>query len=117
MGGWSFIRGGPRGSSRWLIALAAVIVVAVFFYILTIPPPAPNVSVAINAVPYAEVFIKPPQSDNYIRPERPDARSTPVTLEVPAGTDIILKYKEYEKESPYEEWEEDGEIWYDFLEK
>ena len=117
VGGWSFIRGGPRGSSRWLIALAAVIVVAVFFYILTKPPPAPNVSVAINAVPYAEVFIKPPQSDKYTPPVRPDERYTPVTLEVPVGTDIKMRYKESEKEFRYEDWKKGDPIWHDFLEQ
>ncbi len=118
MGGWSFIWDGRRGFLLRLMAVVAVIAIASAIYILIKPPiPPRTVFVQINATPYAAVFMKPPQSDKYTPPERPDERNTPVTLKVPAATDIMLKYKEYEKEFPYEEWEEDGEIWYDFLEK
>ena len=118
MGDWNFIWDGRRGFLLRLMAVVAVIAIASAIYILIKPPiPPRTVFVQINATPYAAVFIKPPQSDKYTPPERPDERNTPVTLKVPAGIDIMLKYKEYEKEFPYEEWEEDGEIWYDFLEK
>ena len=117
--GWNFIWDGRRGFLLWLMAVVAVIVIAASIYILIREKneSVPNKSVRVQATPYAAVCIKPPQSDNYTPPERPDERYTPVTLKVPAGTDIMLKYKEYKIEFPYEEWKDDREIWYDFLEK
>ena len=113
--GWSIIWNGRRGFILWLMAVAVVIVIASAIYILT--NPKPTVFVQINATPYAAVFIKPPNSDSYTPPERPDERYTPVTLEVPVGTDIKMRYKESEKEFRYEDWKKGDPIWHDFLEK
>ena len=111
--GWNFIWGGRRGSSRWLMAIVAVIVITSIICII-IPW---KVSVKINAEPYAEVLIKLPWSGNYIRPESPDPLYTPVTWKVWRGTDIMLKYEEVKIDFRYEEWKEDREIFHDFLEK
>ena len=113
--GWSIIWDGRRGFILWLMAVVAVIVIATAIYILI--KPKPTVFVQINATPYAAIFIKPPNSESYTPPERPDERYTPVTLEVPVGTDIQLRYKESEKEFRYEDWKKGDPIWYDFLEK
>ena len=113
--GWNFIWDGRRGLLIWLMAAVAVIVIAIAVYILIKPPP--TVLVRINATPYAAIFMKLPQSENYTPPEQPDERYTPVTLQVPAGTDIMLKYEEVKIDFRYEEWKEDREIFHDFLEK
>ena len=118
VGGWSFIWDGRRGFLLRLMAVVAVIAIASAIYILIKPPiPPRTVFVQINATPYAAVFMKPPQSDKYTPPERPDERYTPVTLEVPVGTDIKMRYKESEKEFRYEDWKKGDPIWHDFLEK
>ena len=93
-----------------------------------IPNPPPNVTVAVNAVPWAEVFIKLPQEKNFIRPQRkhftipPDFVSknsnvTPIRggLKVPADTTIRLVYGDKEETFGYEAWKTSKTISHDFL--
>ena len=92
------------------------------------PDPPPIVSVSVNAVPWAEVFIKLPQEKGFIRPQRkhftipPDFISknsnvTPIRggLKVPADTTIKLVYGEKEKTFNYESWNINKSISYNFL--
>ena len=90
------------------------------------PPPPKNIS--INAIPWARVFIKLPQGNNFIAP-RPehftilpesnenDANVTPIRggLKVPVGTTIKLVYQEKEQIFRYEEWKGRRTISHDFL--
>ena len=88
----------------------------------------PFVSVSINAVPWAEVFIKPPGTDRFIKPNsqnfkitpEPNGKNTNVTpirggMKVPTGTAIKLVYNGTEKIFPYEYWNARGSISHDFL--
>ena len=88
------------------------------------------VSVSINAVPWAEVFIKPPGTKRFVKPEtkffkiRPepngtDSNVTPIRgeLRVPADTAIKLIYEGKEKTFPYESWQATKSISHDFLEQ
>ena len=93
------------------------------------PPPRPRVvSVSINAVPWAKVFIKLPQANSYIKPQRihfpipPDSSEgrsnvTPIRggLKVPIGTAIKLVYGDREKIFSYEAWKTSKTISHYFL--
>ena len=95
-----------------------------------VPPATSRVSVSINAVPWAEVLIKPPGTNNFIKPEtkdfkiRPepngkDSNVTPIRgeLRVPAGTEIKLIYDGKEETFLYESWKTNKSISHDFLEQ
>ena len=99
-----------------------------------ITPPTPltqsvtgTVSVSINAIPWAKVFIKLPESDYFMEPRArdfkipPEPNSTnsnvtpiPGDLKIPIGTTIKLMYRGKEETFPYEKWK-DGKISHDFL--
>lgn len=76
------------------------------------------VTVAVNAVPWAEVFIKPPGTDRFTRPPGKESNITPVRggLKLPIGTTIKLVYGDNEKTFGYEEWRTRKNISHDFLE-
>lgn len=86
-----------------------------------------NVSIQINVLPWAYVFIKLPDDDNFIKPRRQDFIITPepneeytnVTpirggLKVPIGTTIKLEYDGREQIFSYETWKNDQRISYNF---
>ena len=86
------------------------------------------VTVSINAIPWARVFIKLPQSDDFIEPRAQDftippepnqekSNVTPIrgSLKVPIGTTIKLVYKEKEKIFSYDAWKNGQSISHDFL--
>ena len=87
-----------------------------------------TVSVSINAIPWARVFIKLPENDYFMEPRprdftippEPNQKESNVTpipgdLKVPSGTAIKLMYRGKEKIFPYEEWKDGKTISYDFL--
>ena len=91
------------------------------------PTPPETVPVSINAIPWARVFIRLPQGNNFIaprlehftiRPEPNDPKSnvTPIrgALVLPEETEIKLVYQEKEKIFPYEEWKGRQTISHDF---
>ena len=86
------------------------------------------VTVSVNAIPWASVFIKLPQGDDFIEPRAQDfaippdpnqktSNITPIRggLKVPIGTTIRLVYEGEEKSFPYEAWKDEKTISYDFL--
>ena len=86
------------------------------------------VTVSVNAIPWARVFIKLSQSDDFIEPRAQDfaippepnqkkSNVTPIRggLKVPIGTTIKLVYKEEEKVFFYEAWKNGKSISHDFL--
>ena len=86
------------------------------------------VTVSINAIPWAKVFIKLPEGDDFIEPRAQDftiqpepnpknSNITPIRggLKVPVGTTIKLVYEAKEKSFPYEAWKDNKTISYDFL--
>lgn len=86
------------------------------------------VTVSINAIPWARVFIKLPEGDDFIEPRVQDftiqpgpnqekSNVTPIRggLKVPIGTTIKLVYESKEKSFPYEAWKDEKTISYDFL--
>ena len=88
----------------------------------------PVVTVSINAVPWAEVFIKLPKEQSFIKPQRehftippdPTAKTPNVTpirggLKVPVGTAIRLVYEDKEKTFEYVTWNTSKTISHDFL--
>ena len=88
----------------------------------------PHASVSINAVPWAEVFIKLPRAYRYIKPQKkhflipPDSSKTnpnvtPIRggLSVPIGTTIKLVYQDTEQVFHYNTWKTDQRISHDFL--
>ena len=82
------------------------------------PEPTPRVvSVSINAVPWAKVFIKLPGTDQFIKPPEKKSNITPIRggLEVPIGTAIKLVYSDKEKTFGYEAWKKSKVISHDFL--
>ena len=92
------------------------------------PPLTPVVSVSVNAVPWAKVFIKLPQDKSFIRPQRkhftipPDFSEkkhniTPIRggLKVPLGTAIKLVYGGGEKTFSYGAWKTSKAISHNFL--
>ena len=89
---------------------------------------AKTVSVSINAIPWARVFIKLPANDDFIAPRVQDftippesnqkeSNVTPIPgdLKVPIGTTIKLMYRGNEKIFPYEAWEDGRTISHDFM--
>ena len=87
-----------------------------------------TVSVSINAIPWARVFIKLPENDHFIEPRardftippEPHKRNSNVTpipgdLKVPIGTSIKLMYRGTEKIFPYEVWRDGRTISHDFM--
>ena len=87
-----------------------------------------TVSVSINAIPWARVFIKLPENDHFMEPRsrdftippEPHGRDSNVTpipgdLKVPIGTTIKLIYRGNEKIFRYEEWKDGGTISHDFM--
>ena len=84
--------------------------------------------VSINAIPWARVFIRLPEADDFIEPRAQDftippepneknSNITPIrgSLKVPIGTTIKLVYKEQEKVFSYEAWKNGQSISHDFL--
>ena len=96
---------------------------------ITQTPPLPTtVSVSINAIPWARVFIKLPENDHFMGPRARDftippesnGRNSNVTpipgdLKVPIGTTIKLLHRGKEKIFPYEAWKDGKTISHDFL--
>ena len=85
------------------------------------------ISVQINAKPWALVYIKLPDSDDFIEPREQDfieppepgetrTNFTPIRggLRVPIGTAIKLVYQEKEKVFPYQVWKTDARITHTF---
>ena len=71
------------------------------------------VSIGIQAVPWAEVFIKSAETN-----EETSYGHTPLTVAVPIDAKVILRFNNQETVFPYEMWKngEDGkEISHDFL--
>ena len=120
-----------------VIIIGVVIVIAGLIIIIEpfncpdsdVTPPLPPRSkrVSINAIPWARVFIRLPQGNNFIaprlehftiRPEPNDPKSnvTPIrgALVLPEETEIKLVYQEKEKIFPYEEWKGRQTISHDF---
>jgi hypothetical protein len=90
--------------------------------------PSLPVTVSVNAIPWARVFIKPPQSDDFIEPRAQDftippdpnqekSNVTPIRggLKISIGTTIKLVYKEKEKVFSYVAWKNGQSISHDFL--
>ena len=115
-----------------VIAVAIVIVIAgsIIFLISwegKLSPIQP-VPVSINAIPWARVFIKLSQGDDFIEPRVQDftvspepnnknANVTPIrgSLKIPIGTTVKLVYQDKEKIFPYEAWKDGQTISHDFL--
>ena len=87
-----------------------------------------TVSVSINAIPWARVFIKLPENDYFMEPRAQDftippepnvtnSNVTPIPgdLKIPIGTTIKLMYRDDEKIFPYEVWRDGKTISHDFL--
>ena len=87
-----------------------------------------RLSIQIGAEPWAYVFIKLPDGDDFIKPRAqdfilppgPDEENTnlipiPSGLKVPSGTAIKLVYEGKEKVFPYEIWKNETEISHNFL--
>lgn len=83
-----------------------------------IPNPPSEVTVSINAVPWAEVFIRLPDTDRFIIPTGKKSNVTPIRggLRVPIGTEVKLVYGDKVKTFPYEAWKTGKTISHDFLE-
>ena len=81
------------------------------------PEPPAVVSVSVNAVPWAEVFIKLPGTYQFVKPPDKKSNVTPIRggLRVPVGTAIRLKYEDQEKTFGYEVWKTSETISHDFL--
>jgi hypothetical protein len=86
------------------------------------------VTVSVNAIPWARVFIKLPQADDFIEPRAQDftippdpnqekSNVTPIRggLKISIGTTIKLVYKEKEKVFSYVAWKNGQSISHDFL--
>ena len=82
------------------------------------------VTVSINAIPWARVFIRLPESNGFIEPRAQDytrppepnrTNVTPMRVRVPVETTIKLVYEEKEKIFPYEVWKDEKTISHDFL--
>ncbi len=85
------------------------------------------VSVQINAIPWAEVFIKlsengdymPPRIQDFIIPPELNEQNTNITpirggLNIPIGTTIKLVHQGKEKVFTYEEWQNESRISHNF---
>lgn len=75
------------------------------------------VTVSINAVPWAEVFIKPPGTDRFVKPSGKKSNITPIRgdLKIPIGTTIKLVHGNNEKTFGYEVWRTSKTISHDFM--
>ena len=115
--------------NRLVIVVATAIVIVVAGSIIALiswrekPPPLP-VTVSINAIPWARVFIELPGRDDFIEPRAQDytkppesnrTNVTPMRLRVPVETTIRLVYEEKETIFPYEAWKDEKTISHDFL--
>ena len=119
---------------KWVIVIAIAIAIVIAGLVILIiswdggPPVTETVSVSINAIPWARVFIKLPQGSDFIEPRvqdftiapEPNVRNANVTpirgsLKVPVRTAIKLVYRGKEKIFPYEVWKDGKTISYDFL--
>ena len=119
---------------KWVIVIAIAIAIVIAGLVILIiswdggPPVTETVSVSINAIPWARVFIKLPQDSGFIEPRvqdftippepnRKNANVTPIrgSLKVPVGTAIKLVCRGKEKIFPYEAWKDGKTISYDFL--
>ena len=116
----------PRYFYLGLISVCAICMVII---LLTRNDPS-SVSVSINAVPWAEVFMKLPRTDKFIKPQKihfniplnsseeiPNVTPIPGGLSVPTGTTIKLSYRGTDKVFPYETWKETKSISHDFLKR
>ena len=87
-----------------------------------------TVLVSINAIPWARVFIKLPENDNFMEPrpqdftippepnqKEPNVTPIPGDLKVPSGTAIKLMYRGNQKVFPYEVWKDGKTISHDFM--
>ncbi len=92
------------------------------------PRPPETVSVSINAIPWARVFIKLPENDYFMKPrtgdftippepneKEPNVTPIPGDLKVPSGTAIKLMYRGKEKIFRYEKWKDAKTISHDFM--
>ena len=68
------------------------------------------VSIGINAVPWAEVFIQSPETN-----EEVSYSYTPITVAVSIGANIILRHNNKERVFPYEVWKNGKPISHNFL--
>ena len=108
-----------------VVATAIVIVIAgLIIFLVSRGGKAEPVTVSVNAIPWARVFIKLPGSDDFIEPRAEDytrtpesnrTNVTPMRLRVPVETTIKLVYEETEKIFPYEVWKDEKTISHDFL--
>lgn len=109
-----------------IITVSVIVIAGLIIYIISWGKD--TVSVSINAIPWARVSIKPPESNFFIEPRpehftippEPNARNANVTpirggLNVPVGTTIKLVYQEKEKIFSYETWKDGATISHDFL--
>ena len=83
-----------------------------------VPPPPPRVvTVSINAVPWAKVYIKLPGTDRFVKPPNKESNITPIRggLKIPIGTAIKLVYEDKEKTFGYEAWKKSNTISHDFV--
>lgn len=83
----------------------------------SVPDPPAVVTVSVNAVPWAEVYIKLPGTDQFIKPPKKESNVTPIRggLRVPIGTAIRLVYGDKEKTFGYGAWKTSKTISHDFL--
>ena len=111
-----------------VVAVLGAVFLTVAIVVILLVRSQPCVSVSINAVPWAEVFIKLPHSNSYIEPQRahynipPDPEEenpnvTPIRggLCVPIGTTIKLSYRDTDEVFPYDDWKENESIFHDFM--
>ena len=75
-------------------------------------PKEPSVhhTVSINAVPWAEVLIKSPETNEEI-----SYGYTPITVDVPIEAKVILRYNNEEQAFSYKLWKDEKRISHDFL--
>lgn len=96
--------------------------------VTSVPSATRFVSVSINAIPWAEVFIRLPGTHHFITPRtqnfiitpEPNGKDNNVTpirggMKVPVGTAIKLVYDGKEQIFPYKSWKERHSISHDFL--
>lgn len=111
-----------------LLCIGLIVAVIVIILLVRSYQSPTYVSVSINAVPWAEVFIKLPRANSFIKPQKihfnipPDSiertpNITPIRggLSVPIGTNIKLSYRGTDKVFPYDTWNETKSISHDFL--
>ena len=67
-------------------------------------------TVSINAVPWAEVLIKSPETNEEI-----SYGYTPITVDVPIEAKVILRYNNEEQAFSYKIWKDEKRISHDFL--